>query len=174
MFWDRSWRTRIASTFWLGRSPTSVAVICAWLARPLRAARLAPRTARGAATRAVTSTATNATRHVTSTARAVRVLRIGGVADAADGADHARADTELGSHLGDVDIDGPGTAMCRVPPHRGEQLLPRVDPAGAVQQAGEQVELRRGGGDRDAVRVDGAPPRGAHGPAGLTDPPPPA
>src|SRR5256714_4788481 len=172
MFWDRSWRTRIASTFWLGRSPTSVAVICAWLARPLRAARLAPRTASGAATRAVTSTATNATRHVTSTARAVRVLRIGGVADAADGTDHARADTELGPHLSDVDVDGPGTAVCRVPPHRGEQLLPRVDPAGAVQQVGQQVELGRGERDRCAVRVDGAPLRVEHDRTGLADPGP--
>src|SRR5437588_8674277 len=157
MLWDRSWRTRPGAS--PGRSPMAVAVICAWSARPLRAARFAPRTASGAATRAVTSTATSATRHVTSTARAVRVLRIGGVADATDGTDDVRAVAELRPYLGDVDVDGTGTAVRRVPPDRGEQLLPGVDPARPVQQVGEQVELGRGERDRCAAGGDGAPLR---------------
>src|SRR2546429_961819 len=130
----RSSRTSPASTCGLVRWPISTAAICAWSARPLRAAWFAPRTASGAATSAVTTTETNATRHVTSTARAVRVLRIGGVADAADGAGHAPAVAQPRPYLGDVDVDGPGTAVCRVPPDRGEQFLARVDPAGAGQQ----------------------------------------
>src|SRR2546421_6570377 len=128
----RSSRTSPASTCGLVRWPISTAAICAWSARPLRAAWFAPRTASGAATSAVTTTETNATRHVASTARAVRVLRIGGVAHAADGTDHARVVAELGAYLCDVDVDGPGTAVRRVPPDGGEQLLPRVDPARPV------------------------------------------
>src|SRR4051812_26960536 len=124
----RSSRTSRASTAGLARSPTSRAAICAWSASPLRVSRFAPRTASGAATSAVTSTETNATRHVTSTARAVRVLRIGGVTHAPHGADHRRVGAELRPYLGDVDVDRPGAAVCRVPPDGGEQLLARVDP----------------------------------------------
>src|SRR5207248_2662262 len=108
-----------------------------------RVARLVSRSARGAATSAVTSTDTRATRQVTSTAREVS-LRISGVADPAYRADHAARRAELRPYLRDVHVHRAGTGMRRVPPHRGEQLLPRVHPARPVQQVRQQVELGTG------------------------------
>src|SRR4051795_7381194 len=102
------------------------------------------RIATGTATSVVTITATTAVAAVTSTTRPVRVRkksRIGGVADAAHGADQGRRVAELGPHLGDVDIDGPGAGRGRVAPDARQQLFPGEHPARPAQQVAEQIEL---------------------------------
>src|SRR5436305_1217960 len=158
--------TRALSTTAFVRRSMRMEAICAWSVRPRWACWFARRAASGSATSAVTRTETSATRQVLSTARAVIVLRIGGVADAADGPDHRGVPAELRADLGDVHVDGTGTGVRRVPPHRGEQLLPRVHPTRPVQQVGQQVELGRGEVDRGAAGLDRAPLRVEHDPAG--------
>src|SRR5690242_4037798 len=160
MCWARSVLTKASCPTAPLRRSTKSAASSVLSCRPSRAAPLAARIAIGAATRAVTSTDARATRQVTATARAVsepKTLRIGGVADAAYGADQAAVPAEFGAYLGDVYVDRTGTGMRRVPPDRGEQLLPAVHPAGPAHEVGEQVELGRREADRGVTGPHGAP-----------------
>src|SRR5690348_12684749 len=165
------WRSRCGSTSWsvlrlaIRLRSSSVVRIASSLSRS-SASRLAERTVSGSATAAVTSTEISATTHVTTTARTVSVLlRIRGVPDAAHRPDDRGRVAELGPDLGDMDVDGPGAGVCRVPPDAGQQLLPGEHPAGPLHEVGEQVELGRGqvdqvagGPDLPAAGVEGQRP----------------